>query len=224
MTNGRSRRRRGSWVKEMMIVGTVQQEDDCSWQDASKSWMEQDVEAEVEVYQVGTCQGGDGMTPGVGRETGHQREAGAEEGSWWAPGPDDLLTDGEEGEYLLELLMRETPAGEPGAASSGVEEEPKSKAAPTKGKGKKKGKKKVPRGSNGATTLSEGEKAEVKKDGKDKASQASEQGKATAPNPLANPEAKGRGLVDGGQTVKELEARSATTSRGECSGQKKPDS
>jgi hypothetical protein len=26
--------------EEMMIVGTVQQEDDSSWQDASKSWLE----------------------------------------------------------------------------------------------------------------------------------------------------------------------------------------
>jgi hypothetical protein len=30
--------------EEMMIVGTVQQEDDCSWQDACDSWMEQDEE------------------------------------------------------------------------------------------------------------------------------------------------------------------------------------
>jgi hypothetical protein len=46
--------------KEMMIVGTVQQEDDCSWQDASKSWLEQDEEVAVGVYQVGTCQSADG--------------------------------------------------------------------------------------------------------------------------------------------------------------------
>ncbi len=39
-----------------MIVGTVQQEDDCSWQDASKPWLEQDEELAVEIYQVGTCQ------------------------------------------------------------------------------------------------------------------------------------------------------------------------
>jgi hypothetical protein len=42
--------------EEMMIVGTVQQEDDCSWQGASKSWLEQDEEVAVGVYQVGTCQ------------------------------------------------------------------------------------------------------------------------------------------------------------------------
>ncbi len=34
--------------EEMMIVGTVQQEDDCSWQDACDSWMELDEEVAVE--------------------------------------------------------------------------------------------------------------------------------------------------------------------------------
>jgi hypothetical protein len=67
-----------------------------------------------------------------------------------------LLIEGEEGEYLLELLMRETPAGEPRAANSGtdrpveMEEDPKGKTAPTKGKGRKKGKRKVPKGSGEA--------------------------------------------------------------------------
>ncbi len=37
---------------EMMIVGTVQQEDECSWQDACSAWMAQDEEAAVGVYQV----------------------------------------------------------------------------------------------------------------------------------------------------------------------------
>jgi hypothetical protein len=38
--------------EEMMIVGTVQQEEDCSWQDACRSWMEQDEEVAAGVYQV----------------------------------------------------------------------------------------------------------------------------------------------------------------------------
>ncbi len=37
--------------EEMMIVGTVQQEDDCSWQDASKSWMKQDEKEEIGIYK-----------------------------------------------------------------------------------------------------------------------------------------------------------------------------
>jgi hypothetical protein len=47
--------------EEMMIIGTVQQEDDCSWQDASKPWMEQDEGMAVGIYQVGTCQSADGV-------------------------------------------------------------------------------------------------------------------------------------------------------------------
>ncbi len=54
--------------EEMMIVGTVQQEDNCSWQDASKPWLEQDEEVTVGVYQVGTCQSADGVPTGTGEE------------------------------------------------------------------------------------------------------------------------------------------------------------
>ncbi len=49
-----------------MIVGAVRQEEDYIWQDACKSWMEQDEEVAVGVYQVGTCQG----AAGVATETG----------------------------------------------------------------------------------------------------------------------------------------------------------
>jgi hypothetical protein len=98
--------------EEMMIVGTVQQEDDCSWQDASKPWMEQDEAAAVGVYQVGTCRGADGVTTKTGEEAAGQppanqcKDAGIVEAEWQAPGPDDPLLEGEEGEYFLELLMK----------------------------------------------------------------------------------------------------------------------
>jgi hypothetical protein len=39
-----------------------------------------------------------------------------------------------------------------------------------------------------------------------------------------NPEAKGRGLVDGGREEEKQAAGPQATSVGECSGQKKPDS
>jgi hypothetical protein len=42
--------------EEMMIVGTVQQEDDCNWQDACNSWVEQDNEVAAGVHQVRACQ------------------------------------------------------------------------------------------------------------------------------------------------------------------------
>jgi hypothetical protein len=63
-----------------MIVGTVQQEDDYSWQDASKSWLEQDVKGEIETCQVGTCQGADVTTLEAGKEAGQQGWEETEEG------------------------------------------------------------------------------------------------------------------------------------------------
>ncbi len=48
--------------------------------------------------------------------------------------------------------------------------------------------------------------------------------KQTALDLLNNPEAKGRGLVDGNREKKEQATGSQATSRGECSGQKIPDS
>jgi hypothetical protein len=131
--------------EEMMIVGMVQQEDDCSWQDASKSWWEQNEEEEVGVYQVRAGQGaGEAAMHPPARE---QESAKAADDSWWAPGPDDLLI---EGEYLLELLMREAPPGEIDSASgeknqpAGKKEDSKGKTAHTKSKGKKKKQDEVP--------------------------------------------------------------------------------
>ncbi len=49
------------------------------------------------------------------------------------------------------------------------------------------------------------------KEGAGKASRTSKQGKATAPDPLINPEVKGRGLIGSGQAVTESGARSTTT-------------
>jgi hypothetical protein len=62
--------------EEMMIVGKVQQEEDCSWQDAYKSWMEQEEEVAVGVYQVRTCQGAAGTAAGICREGGGQAAFG----------------------------------------------------------------------------------------------------------------------------------------------------
>jgi hypothetical protein len=222
--------------EEMMIVGTVQQEGDCSWQDASKSWLEQDEKEEVRVYQVGTCQGADGASLETGGGAGmhppssQQENAEAAEDGWRAPGPGDLLIEGEEGEYFLELLMREAPPGESSPATSrtdqpaGGKEDPRGKTALAKGKGKKKGKKKALKGDKVAATLPEGGKSGGQKEEESTVSWTIKQGKPTAPNPLSNPEARGRGLVGDNQTVMESRSRSTTTSRGECSRQEKPES
>ncbi len=81
--------------EEMMIVGTIQREDSCSWQDASRSWLEQDGEEEDGVYHVGTCQGANGASLEAGEwedrafvrpPMGEREDAKAVEDSWWAPG------------------------------------------------------------------------------------------------------------------------------------------
>jgi hypothetical protein len=89
----------------MMIVGTVHQEDYCTWQDASKPWIEEDEEMVVESCQVGTCQSTSGVA--IEREeeaTGQpalrqSKRTETAEAEWQAHGPDDLLLEGDEGEY-----------------------------------------------------------------------------------------------------------------------------
>jgi hypothetical protein len=199
----------------MMIVGTVQQEDDCSWQDASKSWLEQDEKEEVGVYQVGTCQGADGapLETGGGAAmhppTSQREDAEAAEDGWRAPGPGDLLIEGEEREYFLELLMREAPPGKSSPASSKTgqstrnREDSRGKTAPAKGKGKKKAKKKALQGNGVAATQPEGGESGAQKEEESTAGRTSKQGKPTAPDLLSNPEAKNRGLASDNRVVTE---------------------
>jgi hypothetical protein len=212
----------------MMIVGTVRQEEDCSWQDACKCWMEQDEEIAVGIYQVGTCQGAAGVAAGTGKEAVEQpsvsqcMKAGVTEGNGQASGSDDLMIDGEEREYFLELLMRkaspERPkAGQPveGRGTS------RSEAATAKNKEMKRSKKKEKK----ALKKSKAAKGNGEQEGeKGAAGLTSNPEKQTALDLLNNPEAKGRGLVASDREKKEPVTRLQTTSRGECSGQKMPDS
>ncbi len=69
-----------------MIVGAVRQEDEDSWSDTCNAWATLDGEAEAGVYQVEAGEAG-------------LSEDDPEEG---------LLVEGEEREYVLELLLRET--------------------------------------------------------------------------------------------------------------------
>jgi hypothetical protein len=218
--------------EEMMIVGTIRREDSCSWQDASRSWLEQDGEEEDGVYHVGTCQGAGGasLESGEGQDRafmrppmGEREGAKAVEDSWWAPGPEDLLIEGEEGEYFLELLMREASLEESNPVSNKVgqparkEGTSKGKTASTKGKGKKKDKGKTPRGEDGATAQPEKEASVQKEEGR-VMSQPGKQARAAPPDPLIDPEAKGGGLQGHGQPEARPGARLTMTSRGECSG------
>jgi hypothetical protein len=176
--------------EEMMIVGTIQQEDDCSWQDACNSWMEQDEEAAAEVYQVTMCQEAAKQST-----VGQCKKASAMGGNEEDLGPDGLLLEGEEQEYFLELLMRTVSPERPKASRpTESKDDFESKAATAKGKERKRSRKKERK-------ALEKSKAEKKADGQEKkegaTNQASRPVKKTAPDPANNPEAKGRGLVDG---------------------------
>ncbi len=217
--------------EEMIIVGTIQREDSCSWQDASRSWLEQDGEEEDGVYLVGTCRGASNASLETGKKEdgvfvrppmGGREDAKAVEDSWWAPGPEDLMIEGEEGEYFLELLMREASLEESNPAGNKVSQ-PARKEGNSKGKGEKKDKKKTPRGEDGATTQPERKEAGGQKKEGRVASQPDKQARAAPLDPLINPEAKGGGLPGRGQPETRPGARLTTTSRGECSGQEKPD-
>jgi hypothetical protein len=58
--------------EEMMILGTVQQEEVCSWQDVCESWAEQDEETVAGVHQVRLDQGAAEMAARTGKKVTRQ--------------------------------------------------------------------------------------------------------------------------------------------------------
>jgi hypothetical protein len=87
----------GAWElgeTEGMIVGAVRQESEYSWSDACNAWTALDEEAEVGVHQV------------QAEEVETNRDDQGDE----QPEAEGLLIEGEEREYVLELLLREAPA------------------------------------------------------------------------------------------------------------------
>jgi hypothetical protein len=93
--------------EEAMIVGTIQQGDNSSWQEASSSWLEPDGEEESEAYCVGTCQGASSQPPEAGgkrssRASGSPEEEEEDEeimkDGWWTPDLRELQIEaGEKG-------------------------------------------------------------------------------------------------------------------------------
>jgi hypothetical protein len=197
--------------EEMIIVGMVQQEDDCSWQDACDSWMELEEEAAAGAHQAGAYQEAANKAAG-GQCEGTSIVKGEEK----APEPDGLLLEGEEQEYFLELLMRTASPEQPKASQSARgRDDLKSEAATAKGKKKKRNRKKE-KEALGQTVVREetGERAEEE----GAVSRANGSKKLPAPDIVNNPEAKGRGLVGGDRGKKEQVTRPQATSGGECSG------
>jgi hypothetical protein len=189
--------------EEMMIVGTVQQEDDCSWQDTCNSWMEHNDEVAAGVHQVKACQ-----EEARQSTAGQCKKASVVEAKEETSEPDGLLLEGEEQEYFLELRMRRASPE-------------RLKVAPASGKEKKKNRKKERKALGKNTAKEETGGREVKEGAADLANGLK---RKPALNLANSPEAKGRGVVDGGREEEEQAAGPQATSGGECSGQKKPDS
>jgi hypothetical protein len=193
--------------EEMMIVGTVQQENDCSWQDACNTWVEQDEEAAVGVHQVRADQ-----EVAEQAAVGQCKKASTAEGSEESPELDGLLLEGEEQEYFLELLMRRASPERPRPSLL-----TKSKVAPTKGK-KSRGKEKRIRRKSLTGGIASGKTREERT-----TTLAGGMERQVASDLAHSPEAKGRGLAEGGQEREKQVTRPPATSGGECSGQKTPD-
>ncbi len=119
-----------------------------------------------------------------------------------------LLVEGEEREYVLELLMREAPPNQRASAHP-----IKAEIATLNGKKKRNLGKKLRK----RLKLARGAAIkEPRKEGKTSAAGGS-RGRA-ASNLPRNPEAKGGGLAGREQDRRNLPAASPPTSRGECSG------
>ncbi len=172
--------------EEAMIVGTVQQEAECSWQEACNTWATQDEDVGAGVYHVEADQEADNVEP---------IEGGG------------LLVEGEEREYILELLMRRAP---PGQVTENLP--PKDEASSSRGRKNKSLVKKIRRRklSRGAT----GEEPRREKT----TNPAGGVERQVASNLAHNPEARGRGLAGGGLQERDQAAAPPPTSGGECSG------
>jgi hypothetical protein len=148
--------------EEAMIVGTIQQGDDCSWQEASKSWLEQDGEEESGAYCVGMCQGVSNQLPEAGRRRSsgvsfplkeEEKDEEIIEDSWWSPDPGDLQIEEGEKDYFLELLMGGSALGGGGGTSERPSSANSKTSQPAKKEAAREGK---PATSKGKGTSSEG--------------------------------------------------------------------
>jgi hypothetical protein len=185
--------------EEEMIVGTVQQEDDCSWQDTCSAWMDQSEEVTVSAGQQVPDQG----------TMGQCKEAEATGGGEETPEPEGLLLEGEEQEYLLELLMRKAAPEQPKAVLA-----TRGKVAPVKSK---KGRRKEKRALKGNPPKRAAE--EELREGTTSSSANSKE-RQVAPDLDGHPETKGRGVAAGGQEEKKCTTGAQPTPGGECSRQK----
>jgi hypothetical protein len=181
---------------ESMIVGAVRQEEEYSWQDACEAWAAQDGGMEASVHQVRTEQGEEHVHEGTSED--EQSEAEAE----------GLLVEGEEREYVLELLMREVPPN----LHAGVHPA-QAEPATLRGKRKRNLGKKLRK------KLKMARSAAIKEPKEEGKTDAAERRRGQAASDLSrNPETKGGSSVDKKQDRGSRSTASLPTSGGECSG------
>jgi hypothetical protein len=187
---------------EAMIVGTVHQEVEYSWQDACDAWTAQDRETEAGVHQVGVSW----VESGQGEENQCKEadEANQRDGQLEVEG---LLLEGEEREYVLELLMREVPPGLHASAHPTKAETATFKGKKKRNLGKLRKRLKLAKGS--ATR-------EPKREGR--VNTAGGRRNQVISDPPLSPGVKGRGPIGREQDRGNQPAASPPTSRGECSG------
>jgi hypothetical protein len=186
---------------EGMIVGAVRREEEYSWQDACEAWEAQDGEMEASVHQVRANR----VEIEQGEENVHRKVSEDEQSETEAEG---LLVEGEEREYILELLMREVPPNRPAGVHSA-----KAELATLKGKRKRNLEKKLRK------KLKMAKSAAIKEPQRGKKADATERRKGQEVAGLSrNPEAKGGSTVDGRQAGRNQPTAPPPTSGGECSG------
>jgi hypothetical protein len=185
---------------EGMIVGAVRQVEGFSWQDACEAWETQGGEMRASIHQV--------KADGVGKDGPEEVEVDEQSEAE----SDGLLVEGDEREYILELLLREAPSD----AEAGVHP---ARAEPVTLTGKRKrnlGKKlrkklKMARSTAVRETRREGRAEEAGKRGQ------------TASILARKPETKGRGPDNKKRGDNRPSSTPAPTSGRECSGHQEPE-
>ncbi len=178
---------------EGMIVGAVRQEEGYSWTDACEAWETQDGEMRASIHQVRAEEEG---VPGE-VDVDEQSETESE----------GLLVEGDEREYILELLLREVPPD----VEAGVHPA-RAELATLKGKRKRNLGKKLRK------KLKMAKSAAIKEPKKEGKAEAAERKRGQTTTALARkPGAKGGGPDDKGRGDRGPSTAPTPTSGGECS-------
>jgi hypothetical protein len=184
----------GAWELEEgdgMIVGAVRQEDECSWPAACDAWAALDEETEAGVHQVGA----DEVEASKGDQEDEQLEA------------EGLLIEGEEREYVLDLLLRETSMGTCVSNQSA-----NAKSATSESKRKRN----LERKSHKRARAMEGAAATAPKKDREEATNREGRKQTTHGTPY-NPETRGGKVAEEEHSKSNLPATPPPTSGRECS-------